>query len=371
MSIDFAHLRGIGVSHGRYAVHVLSKPGEPSGSEVLAKKPTPAKMQNGAQLDGAAVPPPPKPPSTSYCMRFQLGKCDRGGRCRYIHDESLRPKSESTSKSSLTATGKAPAVRAEEPEDGRNKAWRAIDFLLMGNSVQTHPYLKDFAAAPWLDDLRQQPGARSLLNKRSLRKEISESFGVLYAAHRALAKLGPRQNAGRAVIIDACCGKGLGSLIMAKSMPDSLIYALDRDPRMDMGHLQEQANVSFVQVDMNTQRAHDIFAEAAAEAKRRKSPLVVIGVHLCGALSPRVAELYHSVDCPAALVLVPCCLDRKDPRAKLAARGLGITPYSYWCMSLLWSMPVSSTCRRELLIDDNVLSERNTFILAARAAAAC
>ena len=52
-----------------------------------------------------------------------------------------------------------------------------------------------------------------------------------------------------------------------------------------------------------------------------------MGIHLCGRLSPRAIALFgaSSLD---ALVLVPCCLDKRDDFAlKMAARLAGREPY--------------------------------------------
>ena len=45
-------------------------------------------------------------------------------------------------------------------------------------------------------------------------------------------------------------------------------------------------------------------------------------MHLCGMLSPRAVELFSASDMLSALVLVPCCLDKRtDGPLKMQARG--------------------------------------------------
>merc|ERR1711972_721507 len=146
----------------------------------------------------------------------------------------------------------------------------------------------------------------------------------------------------------------------------SLVHAVDRDGRMDLSHFQSQPNIQFHQLDLYSDNAARLAEEAAAEARRRGSAVLFVGTHLCGNLSPRLVDLFRGVEGPAALVLAPCCLDKKRVVLKNAARRLCVDPHRYWAMSLLLSLPCASPDRRELLIDDNVLSDRNTYVLAAK-----
>lgn len=55
---------------------------------------------------------------------------------------------------------------------------------------------------------------------------------------------------------------------------------------------------------------------------------VAVGMHLCGQLSPCAIELFAATSSLAALILVPCCLDKRvDGALKMEARLLGIDPY--------------------------------------------
>ena len=54
----------------------------------------------------------------------------------------------------------------------------------------------------------------------------------------------------------------------------------------------------------------------------------MLGVHLCGALSPRAIELFAACKELDAIVLVPCCLDPwADGELKASARAAGRDPY--------------------------------------------
>eukprot|EP00434_Breviolum_minutum_P014198 symbB.v1.2.012519.t1/scaffold867.1/size156651/5 len=73
------------------------------------------------------------------------------------------------------------------------------------------------------------------------------------------------------------------------------------------------------------------------------SQVLLVGVHLCGMLSIYAARLFKKVPRPAALILAPCCLDKRLPGIKQRAKRLGVNPYTYWCLTLLmeegtWNM---------------------------------
>lgn len=54
----------------------------------------------------------------------------------------------------------------------------------------------------------------------------------------------------------------------------------------------------------------------------------LLGVHLCGPLSPRAIDLFHACKQLHAIILVPCCLDpRTDGELKADARARGVDPY--------------------------------------------
>ena len=49
---------------------------------------------------------------------------------------------------------------------------------------------------------------------------------------------------------------------------------------------------------------------------------MLVGVHLCGQLSPRAVELFAAAPALDALLLVPCCLDKRfDATLKVEARA--------------------------------------------------
>ena len=51
-------------------------------------------------------------------------------------------------------------------------------------------------------------------------------------------------------------------------------------------------------------------------------------MHLCGLLSPGAIDLFASMKVLSALILVPCCLDKRvDGLLKMEAKARGIDPY--------------------------------------------
>eukprot|EP00927_Polykrikos_kofoidii_P032252 TRINITY_DN27536_c0_g1_i1.p1 TRINITY_DN27536_c0_g1~~TRINITY_DN27536_c0_g1_i1.p1 ORF type:complete len:502 (+),score=68.40 TRINITY_DN27536_c0_g1_i1:214-1506(+) len=380
------------------------------------------------------------------CTRFLWGRC-RNKNCRYEHDveaasanaaKAAALKSIPDSRSTASSRGvweKAKKANDAKDDDGHavsstspslSESWRSVDFLLRGESVRKNPYLEEFASSPWLPTLLAAPECRNLFNikGRSLRKELTEAYGVLRACMRGLRKLrehttrviGGNIRAGvddavvaedkafveggndrigvdfdesgvvsaahaavsvavHAVVVDLCCGKGFSSLLLALSLPQARILAVDKNRSMDLTHFRLAPNLDFEELDIIAPGAAEARLKAAAiEADTLGVPLLIVGMHLCGALSARAAALFTSLPSPPVngmcLVLVPCCLDGRRPKVKSLARRLRIDPYRYWCTSLLFEVhgadgPRSHT-RRELLVDDNVLSAKNTFIVASR-----
>lgn len=347
-----------------------------------------------AASEGRVALPP------GVCTRFVFAKCRKGARCSFSHDVDREPYIAAVTAAKVlpppsrsnASSAKADVADAEVADVGsineasngaeKPKAWRSVDWLLRGESVKKCAYLRDFAAAPWLSQVLDSPACASLLNVRgkSLRKEITEAFGALNAAHRALEKLGREGQDDAAsmatqrpaVVVDLCCGKGFASLLMALSMPNSLVIAVDSNPHMELGHFRGQPNLAFRQLDVTSPSAGEKIAAAAAEEAERLGwkedagalPVVVVGVHLCGPLSGHAARIFQETAAPAALALAPCCLDKGRPEVKRRAKKLCVDPHGLWCQELLFGLPAA--CRRELLVDEDVLSARNTFILAAR-----
>ena len=186
-------------------------------------------------------------------------------------------------------------------------------------------------------------------------------------------------------IVDVGAAKGWCSLFCATRFPRARIAMVDKDRGLNLEHLAALPNVSFTLLDVYRNDAaavlRGLFGAAGVQ--------VLLGVHLCGPLSVRAADLFKDElpDC-TALVLAPCCLPKqrlpKAPRRdregfspvnfafglglSKAARRLGVCPYQLWATSLLFHF--AEFPRKELVEDEFVLSSRNRLILVLRGAAA-
>ena len=71
---------------------------------------------------------------------------------------------------------------------------------------------------------------------------------------------------------------------------------------MDLAHFRLADNLSYNELDVMSPAAVEWLAEVEARARDRGSPLLVVGVHLCGLLSMRAISLFSKLAAPAAMV---------------------------------------------------------------------
>merc|ERR1739848_802443 len=113
--------------------------------------------------------------------------------------------------------------------------------------------------------------------------------------------------------------------------------AVDVNRNMDLSHFRLAPNLSFREVDVTSTGAGAALS-AGLRADCAGSATVLVGMHLCGALSTHAARLFSEwAPAPAALVLAPCCLDGRRPQVKLKAKRLRVDPHLFWCLTLLFS----------------------------------
>mmetsp|Transcript_29785 Transcript_29785/g.45152 ORF Transcript_29785/g.45152 Transcript_29785/m.45152 type:complete len:240 (-) Transcript_29785:11-730(-) len=142
------------------------------------------------------------------------------------------------------------------------------------------------------------------------------------------------------IIIDMCSGKGFFSLLAAHEFPNSHIIMIDKDTRMDVQHIQTRPNIEFWRLDiMLTTNLQERIQTQIREVRRNKMKkddndndavvvVIMVGMHLCGNLSPRAVDLYELVPEIRHLILVPCCLHKvHDFELKQQAKAAGIDPY--------------------------------------------
>ena len=258
-----------------------------------------------------------------------------------------------------SAASATDAPSTSTPAAPRKK--RSVDYLLEGESVKANRHLARFAAAPFLPLLLREPAFGSMLSRTSkaLRKEIIEAYVVIEALE-ALAR-------GPGLVVDLCSGKGFSSVLLALERPELAVLMVDSDQRILLDHVDALPNARFVRADIcapgfgaaldaalgaaaaasssaaAAAAAADAFAAAAA-APSASAPAaadsavaasadtppscVLVGVHLCGQLSPRAVELFAAAPALDALLLVPCCLDKRfDATLKAEARAARRDPY--------------------------------------------
>jgi len=252
---------------------------------------------------------------------------------------------------------------------------RAIDFVQFRDA---NAHGAAFEASTLRGLLQNDPAFDSLSRHRQIKKEITEAFAALEHVRRALRD----RNAGKGdwegdgsglIFVELCSGRGFVSLALADAFPKARIYMIDCDTDMDVSHVRAFGadRISFHMFDLFSSECEAFVRELVTDAPSA-STAVLVGVHLCGALADRAISLYESIERVAALVLAPCCLPRRRRHdvpgfhVKDIARSIanGVTPHQCWCTHLYFRLP--RTSKRNMLIDHDMLSQQNTFLVAHR-----
>lgn len=202
-------------------------------------------------------------------------------------------------------------------------------------------------------------GLQSFLNKPSLLHEVEESLVVIEALIGWLRMRSGGDSDGRrpdVTVVDLCCGKGVPSVLLshlaARSssseccaplrlvrrcvMTDKIVEGRGnkggKDDGVDWSHVR-RTNVDvkrvseggedelFATVPIEVWGGTNIHADGfydrlrslvASEGGNDSGVLAVMGIHLCGMLSPRAVGLFNALgpDRAPFLCLAPCCLPR-------------------------------------------------------------
>ena len=306
--------------------------------------------------------------------------------------------------------------------DGRRRHWYpsnwiALDFMEDGNNEDPHPYISGFLAQPWLKNVRSNPNWRSVLNHSHLKKEVTESWGVVLRLQRLVNE--QLQKGNKVTIFDMCSGKGLTGSCVAGLFPNVRVRLMDRNPKMKMFHLKDLPNADWTRLDFRdqeglknwireglgmspvdpqqtesawalrsgqTQRwkakhqkqamtslipaeSGSLESNASAVATPEQAPVVgiIVGVHLCGPLAEQFIELFNSEPNLISMILCPCCLPgQKGSRVVEKSQKLErvVSGYVFWSLHLL--MSVRKDFRRTMETDELVESEKNCFILSSK-----
>ena len=174
-------------------------------------------------------------------------------------------------------------------------------------------------------------------------------------------------------IFDACSGRGVVGALLSFFFPLAQIVLMDANGDMNLAHVASRSNVTFKHVDLfgdsavvaikeqvESERVMDDEARETDEGtieetdegtrwndnefltrdtnkndKPKPRIRVLLGVHLCGALSPRLVDLAFGVPEIDGLVLCPCCIKGGLGGAcRSVARERNVPPYVVLCETL-------------------------------------
>ena len=140
---------------------------------------------------------------------------------------------------------------------------------------------------------------------------------------------------------------------------------LDSNRDMDLTHVSERPNLDFIELDLFAKNAAAVLSDASAGA----GTCVVLGVHLCGALSPRLITLCAHVDGIDAFGVSPCCIKGTlGEHVKRSAKELGRPNYDVILETLaeMADRELDGRGGVQLRRDDDMLSPRNGFVLGSK-----
>lgn len=230
----------------------------------------------------------------------------------------------------------------------------------------TNRHLLALLEEPWFETMLQSPGCGKLWqgSRRRLLKELSESYSLLIRLRRMRPQASEGSSGGGMVLFDVCSGKGFTALLLSHAFPAARVIMIDSDIVMNTSHTNRLENVEFKRLDLFSTQCIDVIQEAAQNADWA----CAFGMHLCGALSPRLIAIFGCIPEICGLVLSPCCLKGYlGKQCQQRAREQGKDPYAVLCLELLAmarATGVAESCA--LLFDSQVLSAKNGFLISLK-----
>jgi hypothetical protein len=269
---------------------------------------------------------------------------------------------------------------------------------------------------------------RKLLNHKTLKKEITELYGVLSLFERSLSHCYPKQatendeisrttptteqndepfpclfaldQSHRLTFFDICSGRGISSFFLSFLFPNSKILLIDSDSTMKLNHFEipQCQHVQHFNYNIYSDEFHHFlstqsFINSSSSLSQDRLPQISLafGLHLCGTLSLRLCTLFNDIPTLPILVISPCCMP-KDNKANASHRvhlskwsqkkgggrsqehqtdpmkcGDEFTSYDYWCLTVYHQLDAThQQIRRDMKFDECVLSERSRFIVGIR-----
>lgn len=179
-------------------------------------------------------------------------------------------------------------------------------------------------------DYDGSPEWQGILNKSTLLHEVEESILALHFLQEQMALFVEKD----VVVVDACCGKGVFSLLCSYAFEDTesdkasvrKIVMLDKNPKLRWDHVPATnrhnhkndnrrptiecwPNFNLHEIDSVADRLAN---ELVPTSYRITPVMAIVGIHLCKTLSPTCIGIVNALGpekCPC-LVLAPCCLPR-------------------------------------------------------------
>jgi Methyltransferase domain/Zinc knuckle len=226
------------------------------------------------------------------------------------------------------------------------RVWRTAMSLVTDGMTSAKPNvrydetLQQVAAIlrQWAHAWAGQPEMQSLLNKSSLQHEAEESIVALHHLYEWLSGRDDRE--APLIVVDACCGKGLFSMLLSYMIGSywkletriSRIVMLDK-ANICWNHIhvanstaeEEQRPTMEIWEGCNLHH-HDVVLD---RLQRLETPVAMVGIHLCKTLGPTCIGLVNALGaqwCPF-LCLAPCCLPRIATTKKAKTRQIPINIY--------------------------------------------
>jgi hypothetical protein len=241
-----------------------------------------------------------------------------------------------------------------------------------------------------------------------LRKEISESMGVLSAVQKCCNELngsgcGDFRNDDDSIhlenvfLIDLCSGRGLtialgGALHdddndgdnngNGRNSSNNFFLAIDRMLPHTVPHfLVDGENRKYLSRDVMSESLFVELQEIVSEQIELGRIPILVGMHLCGVLSERAVEFFDRTPTIRGIVLSPCCLPKKHEqtkgitkfrKGKVDYKFLGSNEesgelYNYF----KWSHYLKETIKRitpcvTSVMDEEMHTEKNALIVGIR-----
>ena len=279
-------------------------------------------------------------------------------------------------------------------EDQRERHALAVSRLKkrLQSKAETSTYVATFLSEPFFEALIVKNYALvKVLSHKSAHKEITEAYGAagkIKETLRGVTKVdtdGTRLNTHRVTIFDACSGRGIIGVLLSFLFPNFSIVLMDADGSMDLTHVSSIKNVEFKHVDLygdsvvaairdtvEEEDLKDSMEQPGTDVKSKRLRLL-LGVHLCGALSPRLIDLCFGLDDVDAMVLCPCCIKGGlGGDCRRVGKERDVSPYVVLCETLTRVCEdgdVPDSTSRKLVTakaDPHVLSPVNCFICVAK-----